>query len=224
MLSLRLDGVFSQRSQSANNEDGYEYFSADGMIYNVLLRDITLAVRSPGPREMSSVDVYREIEEKEAELQAQRLQRIREVGRLRADLYRDYLLAAGMLAGGSRSEEALSRLGSALETLRRRETEPITDRSLRVHLVEFHKKFSIPFACLAFTVFAFPVGGMARRSGRTVGFAVGLLVAVIYWSMLIGGQTLGVQSPGFSPVLSMWAPNLVVVTFGIIVFVLRRAR
>lgn len=224
VLSLRLDGVFSQRSQSANNEDGYEYFSADGMIYNVLLRDITLAVRSPGPREMSSVDVYREIEEKEAELQAQRLQRIREVGRLRADLYRDYLLAAGMLAGGSRSEEALSRLGSALETLRRRETEPITDRSLRVHLVEFHKKFSIPFACLAFTVFAFPVGGMARRSGRTVGFAVGLLVAVIYWSMLIGGQTLGVQSPGFSPVLSMWAPNLVVVTFGIIVFVLRRAR
>ncbi|HEY9593029.1 MAG TPA: LptF/LptG family permease, partial [Spirochaetia bacterium] len=66
-----------------------------------------------------------------------------------------------------------------------------------------------------FAFFAFPVGLRARRSGRTVGFGVGLLVAIVYWGLMIAGQTFGVRM-SLSPVFSMWLPDGVVLLAGIV--------
>lgn len=229
VLSLELSEVFSQQGRS-EGEDAYEYFSARTMLYNVLLRDITFSVRNPGPREMSSVDVYDIIKEKRADLEARRREHAVSVARRRAELYRRYLAASGVgsYAEGDDAEATEARrptpadLRGGLETLREQESRVIQDRSLQIHRIEFHKKFSIPFACLAFTVFAFPVGLLTRRSGRSVGFAVGLLVAVIYWALLIAGQTLGSQELSYSAFLSMWLPNILVVGLGVLVLLLRR--
>ncbi|HET6486690.1 MAG TPA: LptF/LptG family permease, partial [Spirochaetia bacterium] len=79
--------------------------------------------------------------------------------------------------------------------------------------VEFYRKFSMPAACLVFSFFAFPVGQRARRSGRTVGFAVGLFVAIAYWGMLVAGQTFGVRM-SLSPAFSMWFPDVLVLAIG----------
>ena len=87
------------------------------------------------------------------------------------------------------------------------------DRSLQIYLLEFHKKFSIPAGCLAFVIFAFPVGYFARRSGRSIGFGIGLIVSVLYWSLLFAGQTLGLRLD-FSPFWSMWLPNILLVLMG----------
>lgn len=221
VLSLELEEVFSQRGR-AGEERGYEYFSAGSMVYNVLLRDITFSVRTPGPREMSSVDVYAEIREKRRELRERRAAHEASVARTRAAMYRDYLALSGVAGYGGHSPPNEEELASRLQNLRRDADRVIRDRSLQIYWIEFHKKFSIPFACLAFTVFAFPVGLLTRRSGRSVGFAVGLLVAVIYWALLIAGQTLGTQQLSYSAFLSMWAPNILVLVLGGMVFVLRR--
>ncbi len=226
VLSLELEDVFSQQGR-AGEGGGYEYFSAASMVYNVLLRDITFSVRSPGPREMSSVDVYAVIREKRAELAERRRTHEASVARERSALYRDYLSASRM---GVYGEDGAGRpptpaeLGARLESLQRSDSRVIRDRSLQIYWIEFHKKFSIPFACLAFTVFAFPVGLLTRRSGRSVGFAVGLMVAVVYWAMLIAGQTLGTQQLSYSAFLSMWAPNLLLLGLGGLVFFVRRHR
>jgi lipopolysaccharide export system permease protein len=53
---------------------------------------------------------------------------------------------------------------------------------------------------------ATPLGLLARKSGQSLGFAVGLIIAVLYWAMLIGGQTLGVRL-GYSPFWAMWLPT-----------------
>ncbi|MFP4372862.1 MAG: LptF/LptG family permease [Spirochaetaceae bacterium] len=224
VLSLELEDVFSQQGRAGEAEE-YEYFSASSMIYNVLLRDITFSVRSPGPREMSSVDVYAVIREKRAELAERRRAHEASVERERYALYRDYLVASGM--GGyaqedARGPHAYEELEARMEALQRSDARVIRDRSLQIHRIEFHKKFAIPFACLAFTVFAFPVGLLTRKSGRSVGFAVGLMVAVAYWAMLIAGQTLGTQQPAYSPFMAMWAPNLLVLGLGAVVFLIRR--
>jgi len=226
VLSLELDDVFSQRGRAGERE-GYEYFSAASMVYNVLLRDITFSVRSPGPREMSSVDVYSVIREKRAELAERRKAHEASVARERSALYRDYLSASRMDVYGvdeARGPSSLEELESRLESLQRTDSRVIRDRSLQIYWIEFHKKFSIPFACLAFTVFAFPVGLFTRRSGKSVGFAVGLMVAVVYWAMLIAGQTLGTQQLSYSAFLSMWLPNLLLLGLGALVFLLRRHR
>jgi len=81
----------------------------------------------------------------------------------------------------------------------------------------------VPFGCLAFIVFAFPVGVFAKRSGRSVGFGIGLLVSIIYWGMLLAGQNFGFRL-NFSPFLSMWLPNFVILAFGLFFFILRKSR
>jgi lipopolysaccharide export system permease protein len=94
----------------------------------------------------------------------------------------------------------------------------VADVSLQSFRIEFHRKFSMPIGCLVFAFFSFPIGVRARRSGRTVGFGVGLFVAIVYWGLLVAGQTFGVRM-SLSPALSMWFPDAVVLLAGALFFV-----
>jgi len=129
-------------------------------------------------------------------------------------------IGAGSLSPGN-AQNALEKRRAALVEEQNR---PVTDRSLQIYSIEFYKKFSIPFACLTFVVFAFPVGLLTRRSGRAVGFGVGLFVSIVYWSLLIAGQTFGMQRPNFSPFLAMWIPNFVILVGGTAFYVVRARR
>lgn len=209
-IGLQLTDVVSHTVVSATE---HNYNTADIMRYNILLEDITIAIRSPGPREMSARDVWSEIEVKQESF-VPRMQRYR---RDRA------VLAAriGMQAfEGPESRDTLAPLLREYERLARQRP---FDRSLQIYLLEYHKKFSIPFASISFVILAFPLGIFSKRSGRGVGFGIGLLIATLYWAMLIGGQTFGTQRQDVSPVLAMWAPNILFLLLGAVVF-LRRAR
>jgi len=99
----------------------------------------------------------------------------------------------------------------------------IRDRSLHTYEIDLNRKFSLPFGCLVFIVFAFPVGIFAKRSGRSVGFGIGLLVSIIYWGMLIAGQNFGFRL-NFSPFLSMWLPNFIILGIGLLFMLLRKRK
>ena len=73
---------------------------------------------------------------------------------------------------------------------------------------------------LVFAFFAWPVGLGARRSGRSVGFAIGLFVAIAYWGMLFAGRTFG-QRLAIPPALAMWLPDAIVFTAGVAVAAVR---
>jgi lipopolysaccharide export system permease protein len=89
------------------------------------------------------------------------------------------------------------------------------DKNLNLYRMEFHKKFSIPFGAFFFVILAFPLGLMAKTNGQSVGFILGLIVAVLYWAMLVGGQTLSLRL-GLDGALMMWLPNAIVFAFGLI--------
>ncbi|MDR0597389.1 MAG: LptF/LptG family permease, partial [Treponema sp.] len=97
------------------------------------------------------------------------------------------------------------------------------DRSLLIYRLEYYKKFSIPFGALSFVFLAVSLGLLAKKSGQTVGFIFGLLIAVIYWALLLGGQTMG-QRLGYSPFWSMWLPNILALAVGLIMGALRIGR
>lgn len=239
-IGLQLDGVTTHSSVSGGE---YNYSTADTMRYNILLEDITIAIRSPGPREMSARDVRAAIEEKEvaieprmAEWRERRdelLARIESLEEARADgsggddatSDSDETATTDPVdrSDGMSPEERAAALQSAREELTRIQRQRPFDRSLQVYRLEYHKKFSIPFAALSFVILAFPLGLFSRRSGRGVGFGIGLLIATVYWSMLIAGQTFGTQRPEVPPALAMWAPNILFFVVGLVVF-LRRAR
>jgi lipopolysaccharide export system permease protein len=227
-ISLQLDGVTTHSSVSGEE---YNYSTADTMRYNILLEDITIAIRSPGPREMSARDVRAAITEKEEAIEPRVvdwrdrrdavLARIASLDGTATDP--DQPAEGEPLPVEMDPEEREAALQAAREELDRIEGQRPFDRSLQVYRLEYHKKFSIPFAALSFVILAFPLGLFSRRSGRGVGFGIGLLIATVYWSMLIAGQTFGTQRPEVPPALAMWAPNILFFVVGVVAF-LRRAR
>lgn len=212
-IGLELRDVVTHSSESGLD---HNYSTAEVMRYNILLEDITVALRSPGPREMSARDVYREIEAKRADFLPRFDAWKRDVGLESARLG----IIALQTARGTHTES------SAIETardVRRRTRQQPHDRSLQIYRLEYHKKYSIPFAALSFVFLAFPLGLFSKRSGRGVGFGIGLLIATTYWALLIGGQTFGSQRSDVSPALAMWLPNILFLVAGLIVF-LKRTR
>jgi len=81
-------------------------------------------------------------------------------------------------------------------------------------LVEVHKKYSIPFACIVFALIGAPLGIMARRGGMAIGGGISLLFFLIYWSFLIGGEELADRRL-LSPFWAMWMANILVGGAGI---------
>lgn len=96
------------------------------------------------------------------------------------------------------------------------------DHSLQIWKLEYYQKFAIPFASLPFVFLSFPLGLLARRSGRAVGFFIGLMLTTLYWSLLILGRSLGLRSE-VSPFLVMIVPEIVLLIIGV-GFYLRRVQ
>lgn len=220
VISLHLDSVFSH-TVDLKRKNLSEYISAERMIYNILLRDITFSLRNPGPSEMSSKDVLEEIREMESVLERKRRLHRQNLQEKKWELLLRYR-EAGTL-GLFPDEADISRMSALREEIERGLIRRIDDRSLHLYELEFHKKLAVPLSCFIFVVFAFPIGLFTKRSGRSVGFGLGLLVAALYWGMLFAGQTLGLRVM-FSPILSMWLPNIVILIGGAIAFTVRGRR
>jgi lipopolysaccharide export system permease protein len=85
---------------------------------------------------------------------------------------------------------------------------------------EYHKRFSLAGACLAFAFLAVPLGISAHRRESVVGFGLSLIVAFAYYLAMIVAQTL---IHAGSSVFLIWLPNLVLLLLGGTLF-FRQAR
>jgi len=83
-------------------------------------------------------------------------------------------------------------------------------KKVNSHVVEVHKKYSIPFACVIFVLLGAPLGMRTRRGGLATS-AISIVVFIIYYLLLIGGEQLADRSI-VPAALAMWLPNIV---FGI---------
>ena len=223
-VSLSLDRVFSQLSYPRDG-DRYDYTVSDSMVYTILLKNISsVSIGGLTPSTMSSADVWKQIRQKSKDQGTAQRTRDEKVAGLT-------LALAGGLRAAERAVEAepgkidarRTELDALWRNLNAERGRSVADLSLQSYRVEFHRKFSMPVGCLVFAFFAFPVGVRARRSGRTVGFGVGLFVAIVYWGLLVAGQTFGVRM-SLSPALSMWFPDAIVLLGGAIFFMTGKRR
>jgi lipopolysaccharide export system permease protein len=213
-LSLELENAFVQSSKEIVRED-YDYASASSLQYWISNEDIIQAVMSVSPREMSSRDVGKAIKQKTEDVGVRANER-------KGKLVVQALNLENILRRGPPGE-AWSRKASTIANFQR-ETQTLTgiykDRSLTIHVIEYHKKFSVPFGAFFFVFLAVSLGLMAKKSGQTVGFIFGNIIAVIYWSMLFIGQTMGLRV-GTSPFWSMWLPNILSLGIGLTLAAIR---
>lgn len=84
-----------------------------------------------------------------------------------------------------------------------------TRMEISQYLVEIHKKYSIPVACLVFVLVGAPLGIMARRGGLGTGVIYSLAFFVLYWVAMIRGEALA-DKLEVSPAMAMWGPNILV--------------
>lgn len=94
--------------------------------------------------------------------------------------------------------------------------ESTSKRTLNTYNLEYHKKFSLPFGSIFFAILAFPLAILfGKHNGQTIGLIIGILISVLYWSLMTLGQIFGIRN-GMDGFISMWLPNFLVGIFGCI--------
>ena len=144
----------------SSDKKKYDAVTGEAVTYNVLAKSIKSSYfNTIGPSEMSSLDLYKDIKEKQAQNEDKRM--------------------------------------------------------LNLYWMEFHKKFSIPFGAFFFVLLAFAISSVGKVHNQGIGFGLGLSIAVAYWALFMGGQTLCLRLD-WNGSAAMWVPNLVVFVVSIV--------
>lgn len=81
--------------------------------------------------------------------------------------------------------------------------------------VEFHKKFTLPLACLFFIFVGVPLGAWARKGGISVAVGLSFFIFLLYWVFLIGGEEIADRTL-INPAIAMWSGNIVIFIIGLV--------
>ncbi len=134
-----------------SNKNQYDTINGEKITYNVMVSNLKSAYfNTIGPSEMTSRDLYKDLQKKRAENEDPRL--------------------------------------------------------VNIYQMEWHKKFSIPFGAFFFVLLAFAISSAGKVHNQSVGFILGLFIAVGYWSLFMGGQTLSLRLD-WNGSIAMWFPN-----------------
>jgi LPS export ABC transporter permease LptG len=75
------------------------------------------------------------------------------------------------------------------------------------YVVQLQRKVAFPFVTLIMTLLAVPFAVTTGRRGALYGVGVGIVLAIVYWTMM---SVFGAVGAGglISPILAAWAPNI----------------
>jgi len=121
----------------------------------------------------------------------------------------------GANMGSRRKDEKEMRFSELREYIKNAENR---DKRYYSVLLELHRKFSIPFACIAMGLLALPLGVMSVSARKSAGLGMGLLCFLLYYLLLSAGTVLG-ESGWFHPALGLWAPNGIMGVLGLYMLV-----
>jgi LPS export ABC transporter permease LptF/LPS export ABC transporter permease LptG len=92
-----------------------------------------------------------------------------------------------------------------------RRVDPI---SARWYLIEFHRRFALPTACLVLALVGIPLGLSSKKSGKSGGFVLTIVLVFAYYSVSLVGISLARQGH-VTPELGAWLANIVFFAFGV---------
>jgi len=118
------------------------------------------------------------------------------------------------IGGGSGEIMKDSKEMSLTELISESRAPGLKETALKEIIIELHKKFTLPFACIVFGIIGVPLGISKHRSGKSRGFVIGLMVIMIYYVLQIGGEALG-ETGMLPPAAGAWISNILVGAVGI---------
>lgn len=84
--------------------------------------------------------------------------------------------------------------------------------------VELHKRYAIPFSCLVFGLIGVVLGIQPRRSGRSYGFVLSILIILAYYIALTASEIFAMRKD-IPPIWAGWMPNILFGALGIFLLV-----
>lgn len=118
------------------------------------------------------------------------------------------------IGGGSGEITKDSKEMSLTELISQSRAPGLKETALKEIIIELHKKFTLPFACIVFGIIGIPLGISKHRSGKSRGFVIGLMVIMIYYVLQIGGEALG-ETGMLPPAAGAWISNILVGAVGV---------
>jgi LPS export ABC transporter permease LptG len=82
------------------------------------------------------------------------------------------------------------------------------------HMVALQRKVAFPFVTVVMTLLAVPFGVTTGRRGALYGIGIGIVLAILYWTMMSVFAAMGAGGL-LSPVLAAWAPNILAASVAI---------
>ena len=76
------------------------------------------------------------------------------------------------------------------------------------YLIEFHRRFALPTACLVLALVGIPLGLSSKKGGKSAGFVLTILLVFAYYPVSLIGVSLARQGK-VSPGLGAWMANIV---------------
>ncbi len=104
------------------------------------------------------------------------------------------------------------------------EAERMQDLGVSSHrpIMEIHRKFSIPMACLVFALIGLGLAVTSRKDGKLASFALGIAVIFTYYVIMYGAEALA-KGALVSPHIAMWLPNILLGLGGVVLLIWRSA-
>jgi len=84
----------------------------------------------------------------------------------------------------------------------------------RWYLIEFHRRFALPTACLVLALVGIPLGLSSKKSGKSGGFVLTIVLVFAYYVVSLVGVSLARQGH-VSPALGAWLANIVFFAGGV---------
>ena len=83
--------------------------------------------------------------------------------------------------------------------------------------MEWHRKFSLPFACIALAFLAIPLGVSTRRGGQISGYLASLAIIFFYYIIMMNAKSF-ILKKILPPGLGMWLANIFLMAAGLLLF------
>jgi lipopolysaccharide export system permease protein len=84
---------------------------------------------------------------------------------------------------------------------------------LRRHEIEWHKKFTLSFACIIFFFIGAPLGAIIRKGGLGLPLVISVLFFILYYIISLSGEKL-VRGSHLDPYLGIWMASLILLPLG----------
>ncbi|NOU59349.1 LptF/LptG family permease [Marinifilum caeruleilacunae] len=111
---------------------------------------------------------------------------------------------------------ALSFARKARENISRKENEILSQEKWIIKFTnEWHRKFTLPFACLIFFFIGAPLGAIIRKGGLGMPVIVSVLFFIFYYIISMTAERFAKELV-LPPALGMWISSLIILPLGII--------